>query len=313
MNTSFRTLVTRVCVVGIVLGMWPSLGFSAQKSATLRITHAFTEETVFEETVSFDQENVMEILRQHADVVTGYAGGFIHEINGVGSSHQGGIRKDWFYYVNGIMAHVGALGYSPGDGDVVWWDYHRWHEALSVPSVIGAYPQPFVNGYRGDIPPTVILSTAALRSSATALRESLKARGVQQIEVQRYENRIPDYSQYFYMLIGDWASIKDDELINDMVTHHRTSGFFIHVEDSRLTALNVAGEKKRSFEKGAAILAVGSGFQAKPPLWVITGTDDAEVTQAVDLLVSHSERIQGYSAAVLSHGELTNVPVFSND
>ena len=35
-------------------------------------------------------------------------------------------------------------------GDVLWWDYRRWSGgAMSVPVVVGAYPEPFLHGFPG--------------------------------------------------------------------------------------------------------------------------------------------------------------------
>ena len=35
-------------------------------------------------------------------------------------------------------------------GDVLWWDYRRWSgAAMSVPVVVGAYPEPFLHGFPG--------------------------------------------------------------------------------------------------------------------------------------------------------------------
>ena len=35
-------------------------------------------------------------------------------------------------------------------GDVLWWDYRHWSGGgMSVPVVVGAYPEPFLHGFAG--------------------------------------------------------------------------------------------------------------------------------------------------------------------
>ena len=58
-------------------------------------------------------------------------------------------QRDWFYYVNGIEADVGAQDYGLSSGDRIQWDYHSWRATMRVPAIVGAYPEPFVHGYRG--------------------------------------------------------------------------------------------------------------------------------------------------------------------
>ena len=50
----------------------------------------------------------MRFLPRKADVDTRYGGRFVNAIEGVRSQAEGGTRRDWFYYVNGIEADKGA-------------------------------------------------------------------------------------------------------------------------------------------------------------------------------------------------------------
>ena len=50
----------------------------------------------------------MRLLQRKYDVKTRYGGGFVQEIDGVAGGREDGRRVDWFYYVNGIEATVGA-------------------------------------------------------------------------------------------------------------------------------------------------------------------------------------------------------------
>src|SRR5882672_3199133 len=46
-----------------------------------------------------------------------------------------------------------------------------------------------------------------------------------------------EYNKSFCILVGNWAAIKDNELIEDMLEHYQQSCFFIKFEDSRLIGL----------------------------------------------------------------------------
>jgi hypothetical protein len=91
--------------------------------------------------------SAMEALRRETDVETRYGGRYVQAVNGVEGSLRA--RHDWFYYVNGYEADVGAADYTIHDGDVIWFDYRGWAGQMRVPVVVGAFPEPFVHGYGG--------------------------------------------------------------------------------------------------------------------------------------------------------------------
>jgi hypothetical protein len=78
----------------------------------------------------------MDYMHQYFQIETAYGDGFIVAIN----VHNSWIRSqwtgvsdpskrqpvDWFLYVNGQQAPVGASAVVPKAGDVDVWDYHRW-------------------------------------------------------------------------------------------------------------------------------------------------------------------------------------------
>jgi hypothetical protein len=79
-------------------------------------------------------ESLMQYMHQYFTITTAYGGGFMVSIDGIRSQWTGvpvGQRKpyDWFLYVNGTEAPVGALSIFPKAGDVDVWDYHKWNPA----------------------------------------------------------------------------------------------------------------------------------------------------------------------------------------
>lgn len=93
--------------------------------------------------------NVMTLLAQQTHVDTAYGGEFVSAIDNVRSTF-GGVSSakaaDWFYWVDGVLADVGAASYQLHGGDTVWWDYHEWANAMSVPATLSAFPTPW-KGY----------------------------------------------------------------------------------------------------------------------------------------------------------------------
>jgi hypothetical protein len=108
----------------------------------------------------------MDALRRKADVDTRYGGRYVQAVNGIEGSL--GSQHDWFYYVNGYEADIGAADYTVHDGDVVWFDYRGWAGQMRVPVVVGAFPEPFVHGWSGERRPTVIEGGPASLEGALA-------------------------------------------------------------------------------------------------------------------------------------------------
>ena len=83
-------------------------------------------------------------------------------------------RHDWFYFVNGVEGDRGAADYRLRAGDIAWWDYRDWgRSGMSVPIVVGAFPEPFVHGYDGKTRVTIVLGP---KTAARATDRSARAR-----------------------------------------------------------------------------------------------------------------------------------------
>ena len=101
-------------------------------------------------------ETALQALDRKARVGTRYGGKFVQAVNGLAGSISA--RHDWFYFVNGIEGTRGAQEYRLHAGDVVWWDYRDWGRfGESVPAVVGAFPEPFVHGFGGKVPPAYVV------------------------------------------------------------------------------------------------------------------------------------------------------------
>jgi len=90
--------------------------------------------------------DVLRLLAEHADVEAGYGGRFVNGIDGLTSTFGAASSDDaadWFYWVDGEMADVGADERKLEGGETVWWDYHPWADAMYVPQALHAFPRPY--------------------------------------------------------------------------------------------------------------------------------------------------------------------------
>ena len=119
----------------------------------------------------------MRLLRSRFDVETRYGGRFVQTIDGLEGRGSGG-TVDWFYFVNGVEADVGAAEYELSPGDRVQWDYRRWDAAMRVPAIVGAFPEPFLNGLQGKRRPVRVECEEDEAAACDAAKERLKRVGV---------------------------------------------------------------------------------------------------------------------------------------
>ena len=110
----------------------------------------------------------MNALRRNADVGTAYGGRFVSSINGIEGNTGNG--WDWFYFINGIEANRGATDYTLHPGDHEWWDYRYWAGYIHVPVAIGAWPEPFVHGFKGTRPRVHVSGLKCSNQLAEALK-----------------------------------------------------------------------------------------------------------------------------------------------
>lgn len=109
--------------------------------------------------------SVMQALDRVAKVQTRFGGRYVSSVDGVGEHG----RRAWFFYVNGYLADRSAAEYRLRAGELAWWDYRSWRDPVQDPVVLGAFPQPFLNGYAGKRRPAVVISSDP-RAPAVARR-----------------------------------------------------------------------------------------------------------------------------------------------
>jgi uncharacterized protein DUF4430 len=225
-----------------------------------------------------ESDSVMRALEGSAAITTRYGGGFVQSIEGLEAEESVNRSLDWFFYVNGVEATVGAADYPLHGGESVWWDYRDWTAAMRVPAVVGSWPQPFVGGYDGEARPVAIECVGGGVACA-GVDERLGDAGVS------VPSRPPDGA--IRVLVGPWAQVRQDPAAAQIEDGPQASGVFadFHRAGStyRLTGLDEAGDEGRRFGMDAGLVAATRRYD-DPPVWVVTGGTAAGVRAAANLL-----------------------------
>jgi hypothetical protein len=137
----------------------------------------------------------MQALDRELDVKTRYAGRFVQSIEGA----EGDIskRRDWFWFLNGIEADRSAADYRLRPGDVEWWDLRSWSGAMREPVVVGAFPEPFLHGFDGNVRKAVVRYAPGQGQGARAIGRLLQASSVRPLS-----EPAPDGANVFSVVNG---------------------------------------------------------------------------------------------------------------
>lgn len=278
-------------------------------------TRDFGQEIIFDRELEPAGElSAMAALKRVAEVETTYGGGYVNSINGIYSGFTGGgnVEKDWFIYVNGIQSNVGALDYILHPGDAEHWDFHDWSFNQSIPAIIGAYPEPFLHGYQGNIRPTLIVYSDSLREPAQGLENSLIRLGVTDVDTRNFSEITDREKEYCHLILVDTM---DNKLISELNRNWKRMGFFTYTDNQHLAVLNARGEMAAEYNTGAGVIQATqnpwnpNGIGAcENVVWVVTGTDKTGVINAIDALLKHHTELRYAFAAITVNGEIIRVP-----
>lgn len=248
-----------------------------------------------------ESDTVMRVLERNAEIGTRYGGGFVQSIDGLEAQESVDRSLDWFFYVDGIEATVGAADYSLHGGESVWWDYRDWSGAMRVPAVVGSWPQPFLGGYDGRRRPVAVECLGGGAACAT-VRRRLESASVT-IASGSSDGAIR-------VLVGPWARLRQDPAAAQVEDGPQASGVFADFNPDpggyALEGLGEDGKPARPFGAGAGLVAATRRYEA-PPVWMVTGTSLAGVKAAAGLL--DAADLRDHYAVAIERGEETALPV----
>jgi len=280
-------------------------------TVTVVVTRDFGKELVLAEAVEIGEGgNAMTALQSAAGVETNYGGGFVKAINGLSS--QEASQLDWFYYINGISLSLGAKDYILQDGDVEHWDLRDWSYRQFVPAIIGAFPQPFLSGVRGELKPTAVVYDAPFAEEAGALAEELKGWGVAEVTLNGAETLSDGVKEQSHLIILGSA---ESGLILELNELPKKLGFFAYFEGGKIIALDEKGNPSGDYGAGWGLIqatqnpwspgGVGSGESI---VFMVTGSDEDGIRNAIDTLINHSNGLSYAYAVLVNNNEIVKIP-----
>jgi hypothetical protein len=288
-----------VALAGCGLGAGPGTS-----NATLSVTRGFGTIPVAHITESHvpGSETVMRMLERHLRVSTRYGGGFVESIEGRSGSSS---RLDWFYYVNGVQAPMGAAATAVHRGDRIWWDLHDWSITDSVPAVVGSFPEPFVHGSGGRRLPTTIGCAQDVSTACSQVAREMKAIGV---PVANQLLGGGSGTDSLAVLVGTWRDMRGVIAASLIAKGPSSSGVYARFRGpngATLQLLDPRGRMVRTLGAGAGLIAA-TRDQVSEPTWLITGTDPAGVAAAASALTP--ARLRDHFALAVQGGADLPVP-----
>ena len=254
---------------------------SKPSGTTLTITRDFGAKPVrqIEAPKVAGDETVMRLLQRNAKVTTRFGGGFVQSIDGLAGTSSGGHPVDWFYYVNGVEASRGAASTTLHAGDRVWWDRHDWGGAMRVPAVVGSFPEPFLHGVNGRRLPVRVECVTPGSAPCKQVGDRLAS---YDIPVATGGLLTSSLDKTLRVLVGPWSALRHDRTIGGLEHGPKASGVYARLASSghTITTLDASGHAVKTLGPGTGLVAATS-TEENPPVWVVTGTDDAGVASAV--------------------------------
>jgi hypothetical protein len=302
--------VVFVALRGCTLMPWGNSG-KGGASLSVSITRDFGKVIIKSKSVKARSgDSVMDVLKRAADVKTEYGGGFVSSIEGLRSSPGTGGGNDWFYFVNGVLAGIGAAEYEVEAGDHVWWDYHAWNRDNFIPAVVGSYPRPFTRGYSREDTTTRILYGANLENTARKIGAFLERHGAAVEYRGDLEEQSGTEAKGPVIAVCTTVEAAGKDWIRRLLDGSGRSGTFLTLDGEKIISLDSGGKTSDTGEElVAAVAATGSGIGDPFPRWLVICAGEDGASQAARLMVSEPEALKlKVGAAVGSSGAVYPLP-----
>ena len=270
--------------------------------AALRVTRDFGRERLH--TAKLERvregETVMRFLRSSVRVKTRHGGRFVQAIDGVAGRGSVG-RTDWFYFVNGVEAGVGAAEYELSPGDVVHWDYRRWDAAMRVPAIVGAFPEPLRRGLRGKRFPVRVECEDATSFPCREVKRRLRTLGVKATGASL---GAPFTRNLARVIVARWTAARAVPGTPTLEEGPQRSGVFARFSRGgrALELLDGAGKTARVAPASTGLVAALAPSEDEI-VWLVTALDERGLSAAARALDERTLR-DAYSVALGPEGPL---------
>jgi hypothetical protein len=284
-------LAALVAVAAALGGCGVGAGAEQGGGAELRVTRDFGQKPLAsaERDSVREADTVMRFLQAERKVTLRYGGGFVQSIDGLAGQGAEGSR-DWFYWVNGKEAPVGAADRKLHPGDVVQWDYREWGPVMSIPAIVGAFPEPFLNGLEGKKVPVRV-------ECADDLREDICGRARDRMEEAGVTASGGAFGtsargQVLRLFVGEWADLRDLRVLRTIEDGPEASGVFARFADEgeRLELLDAEGRVAETAPPGTGLVAATRAGDEEGLSFIVTGADSEGVSSAAAALTREKLR-----------------------
>jgi hypothetical protein len=276
-----RPVLALVLALAATAGCGIGPGEDRDGGADLRVTRDFGQRSLGgarEDTIRED-DTVLRVLRSQRRVETSFGGRFVQSIDGIEGRGVAGTR-DWFFFVNGVEASEGAAEYELSPGDVVQWDYRDWRATMTVPAIVGAFPEPFRNGLEGKRFPVRI---ECADDGSDGCREAKRRLREQDIPVNSASLGAEGTENVIRLVVGRWGDVRRVAIPARLAGGPDRTGVFARFGGGGLELLAANGRVRRRAGAGTGLLAALAPSRDRI-VWVVTALDEAGVVAAARAL-----------------------------
>ena len=230
-----------------------------------------------------EDQTVMRLLSSEFDVETRFGGRFVQAIDGV-EAEGGSAPADWFYFVNGIEADVGAAEYDLSPSDRVQWDHRHWAAAMRVPAIVGAFPEPFLHGLEGERRPVRVECEEASAAACDEAKERLRRAGVATAGASL---GAPGTETVTRLVVARWPRARIVRGAPDLEKGPEATGVFARFAPGgrALKLLDETGHPVRRVEPGDGVgLVLAMRPRADELVWLVTALDEKGLEAGVRAL-----------------------------
>jgi Domain of unknown function (DUF4430) len=253
-------------------------------------------------------ETVRSLLLRYFPVGASAHGSLVASIGGLHAGAEAahpGQTSEWFYYVNGVRVTKAPAHRGVNVGDHVWWDLHDASQEDARQAIVGAFPEPFLNGVEGRRLPVRVECASPSMVACGVVTESLRRAGVPAAVAAIGSGGAPETLR---VMVGSWRYVGGDLEAQSIGRGPRFSGVYVRfsANGEQLTTLDEQGEAVQNLGGDTGLVAATSAVK-EAPVWVVTGTDAAGVELAADAF--NERTLADRFAVVLQPGVVTPLPV----
>ena len=300
-------LAALVAAAAVLAGCGLGAGDEQGGGAELRITRDFGQRPLASASRDSVREGdtVMRFLQSERKVSLRYGGGFVQSIDGLSGGGPEG-RRDWFYWVNGQEASVGAAERELHPGDVVQWDYRDWSATMTIPGIVGAYPEPFLHGFDGKKQPVRVECADDAGDVCRTVRDRLGDVGV---TASGGTLGTSGRGQVLRMFVGQWSDLRVIRSLRTLERGPKQSGVFARfgADGAQLELLDQEGAVARTAGPGTGLVAATRVGEEEGISFFVTGVDAAGVDAAARAL--DRETLRDAFAVAVDRSGVAKLPV----